>query len=181
MERIVRNLILLLCLVAAVAMAQPAPVLPPCDAYGPPAGFTYGISISETPTFLIEVTPSAEHYGCTLPFSPVNGGILAIYEPGPAPAPLSDYVWFMNDAAGAAVMHLYSEVEGVPLDAPFIDVSVTEQGPEGNSYAIYEVAGFAQYTIYSDVAGSNDVPEPSTLLLAGAALVVGGLFRRRLA
>lgn len=176
-----RNLIVLLCLVAAVAMAQPA--LPPCGAYGPPDGFQYGISISETPTFFIELTPSAEHYGCTLPFAPVNAGILGIYEPGPAPAPLSDYVWFMNDPAygGAAVMHLYSDVEGVPLVPPFIDVSVTEQGPEGNNYAIYEVPGFAQYTIYSDVAGYNDVPEPSTLLLAGAALLVAGLLKRKLA
>jgi hypothetical protein len=168
--------------VAAVAMAQPGPVVSPCDAYGPPDGFQYGISISETPTFFVELTPSAEHYVCALPFAPVNEGILGIYEPD-QPGVLSDYVWFMNDPAygGAAVMHLYSDVEGVPLVPPFIDVSVTEQGPEGNNYAIYEVFGFAQYTIYSDVAGFNDVPEPSTLLLAGAALVVAGLLKRKLA
>lgn len=172
-----RNLIVLLCLVAAVAMAQPGPVLPPCDAYGPPAGFQYGISISETPTFFIELTPSAEHYGCILPFAPVNEGYLGMWE-DPQETVLSDYVWFLNDPAygGAAVMHLFSDVEGVPLVAPRIDVSVMEIGPEGNNYAIYEVTGFAQYTIHSDM-----VPEPSTLLLAGAALLVAGLLKRKLA
>jgi hypothetical protein len=173
-EWTVPKLIVLLCLLAAVAMAQPQQIRL-CDAYGSPASFQYGISISETPQFLIELTSSAEHYGCVLPFAPVNEGYLGIYEPE-EPTLLSDYAWFVNDPTYGAMMHLYSEVEGVPLVAPRIDVSVMEIGAEGYNYAIYEVPGFAQYTIYSDT-----VPEPSTLLLAGAALVVIGLLKRKLA
>jgi|WetSurMetagenome_2_1015567.scaffolds.fasta_scaffold82363_1 hypothetical protein len=169
-----RKLIVFLCLLAAVAMAQPQ-AMTLCGEYGPPTGFKYGISIAETSEYFIELTSSAEHYGCVLPFTSVVEGYLGIYEPE-APTVLSDYVWFVNDPTFGPVMHLYSDVEGVPLVAPHIDGSVMEIGAEGYNYAIYEVPGDVQYTIYSD-----SVPEPSTLLLAGAALLVAGLLKWKLA
>jgi hypothetical protein len=187
-----RSPILLLCvLVGLAAMAFAQPTIPPCDRYVPPAGSDYGISISETLPFQIAITSTDEQYGCILPFSTVNEGYLGIYE-DPGQTVLSDYVWFTNIGGPAgpsyAVMYLYSDVEGVPLQPPVgteFGAKVTEIGVEGSNYATYIAgstdpggysgSGTIHYTIYSDV------PEPCTLLLAGAALLVVGLLKRKLA
>jgi hypothetical protein len=186
---------MLLCLLVGLAATAFAQTIPYCDRPTPPSGqnIDYGIGISETITFQIAITSNYEEYGCILPFSaPVNGGYLAIWEPD-QPGVLSDYVFFTSwqhaNGEWEADMYLYSDVEGVPLvlAPPFAEV--TETGAEGSNYAIYlahpgDIGGYSgnnlYYVINSDTGGEA-VPEPSTLLLAGAALLVVGLLKRKLA
>jgi hypothetical protein len=127
----------------------------------------------------------------TLPFD-VQGGDVALLEPGQPNAPISDVIRFFQPTPGAPSSFLifYSDIEagehldladsGLPNSSG--SIFINEIGPEGNNGAVWNaafpspgtpllggpVSGTAEYTIISDV------PEPASaaLLLAAAGILL---------